>query len=202
MPTDDPVTAIVIAGATEGAKEFARPIGAALGQGVADLLGFAGLDRLRQKREENIKNARMKAEGYLGKRGVTERSEPPLTIAIPLAEGVMDESREQVQDLWARLLANALDPKRADRIRREFIETIKQLEPVDVAIMSDLQNLIATGVTNVPGYYANKLAIYGDAAMVSLLHLEKLGCVWRQSGTGIEFKLSEYSREILRAVEP
>jgi len=49
------------------------------------------------------------ARGRLEARGVGEPILPSLTVALPLFRGAADESREELQDLWARLLAAAMD---------------------------------------------------------------------------------------------
>ncbi len=48
------------------------------------------------------------------------------SLAIPLLSAAGDESRPELQDLWARLLANAMDPARANNLRIEFIEAVKR----------------------------------------------------------------------------
>ncbi len=46
-----------------------------------------------------------------------------------------DESRDELQDIWARLLAAAADPARAKSFRLVFIEIAKKMDPLDVAAL-------------------------------------------------------------------
>jgi hypothetical protein len=55
-----------------------------------------------------------------------EPTEPPsLSLLLPILVAAAEESRDELQDLWARLLAAAADPSRARSFRIQFIETVK-----------------------------------------------------------------------------
>src|SRR5207247_8456868 len=69
-------------------------------------------------------------------RNRSETAEVDEQIAIRLLEAAQGEPREEMQDLWARLLANAMDPTRKDYVRPEFIEALKKLQPVDALVLS------------------------------------------------------------------
>ena len=43
---------------------------------------------------------------------MTETNEVPLSVALPLVAGAGEENREELVDLWARLLAAAMDRAR------------------------------------------------------------------------------------------
>jgi len=49
------------------------------------------------------------------------------SIAIPLFAAAQDESRDELRELFARLLAAAMDPKRKDLTRGSFTAIVKQL---------------------------------------------------------------------------
>jgi hypothetical protein len=44
--------------------------------------------------------------------------------------------RGELQDIWAKLLAAAADPARAKSFRLRFIETAKQMDPLDAVVLS------------------------------------------------------------------
>jgi hypothetical protein len=56
----------------------------------------------------------------------------PPKLALPIIENASLEEDDEMQDLWANLLASAVDPDFKGGIRSAFIEIIKQLEVVDV----------------------------------------------------------------------
>ncbi len=111
-------------------------IGEALGSLPADAVGLAGGDWLREARLRNLEKLRHRTDQIRKDRGVEDQS-PELSpsILIPIAEAASNESRDDLQELFARLLANAADPNRDNRVRREFIELVSQLEPLDARML-------------------------------------------------------------------
>ena len=69
---------------------------------------------------------------HLKRRGQKEPFEKPTpALALPLISAAIDEDREELKDLWARLLASAMQPGRKNRVRQSFIATLKELDPLD-----------------------------------------------------------------------
>jgi hypothetical protein len=97
-----------------------------LGSSPEDLIGYFAGDRLRIRRAENIVRMMYQAKERLLERGVEQTKPATLSIALPLLEGAADEDREELVDLWARLLANAMDP-RMDSVQYEFIDAAKKM---------------------------------------------------------------------------
>lgn len=60
----------------------------------------------------------------------------PPKFALPIIENASLEEEDELQDLWANLLASAVDPNFKGEMRSAFIEIIKQLEVVDVHILN------------------------------------------------------------------
>jgi hypothetical protein len=56
-------------------------------------------------------------------------------VAIPLIRGAYDETREGLRESCADLIANAMDPARASRVRLSFIETLKKFDPLDALVL-------------------------------------------------------------------
>src|SRR6266852_1851280 len=98
--------------AVQAALKTLRGVGAflekALGSTPADLVGLLGGDWLRVRRAENTVRMLHRAEERLKARGIKDPEPASLTIALPIFRAAADESREQLQDLWARLLAAAM----------------------------------------------------------------------------------------------
>lgn len=57
-------------------------------------------------------------------------------LALPIIENASLEENDELQDLWANLLASALDPNFKGAIRTAYINIIKQLEPIDVHVLN------------------------------------------------------------------
>ena len=66
-------------------------------------------------------------------------------MLIPLLEAAVDESREELQALWAALLANAMvDGGR--RVRRDYFEAVRQMEPLDAVVLDIVSRRPNAGV--------------------------------------------------------
>ncbi|MCO6763715.1 DUF4393 domain-containing protein, partial [Streptomyces sp. EL5] len=78
------------------------------------------------------------------------RGAPP-RIALDILEAAQDETRDELKELWARLLANAMDATPQKNVRIEFITVLKQLNPLDALI---LQRLAAVGNFTSPNSFA------------------------------------------------
>ncbi len=66
----------------------------------------------------------------------TTRHVPP-SLAIPLFEAATAEEDETLHDLWAHLLANAMDPNRP-QARRAFVGILRQFDPLDARLLKFL----------------------------------------------------------------
>ena len=99
-----------------------------LGDLPKDLIGYLFGDRVKAKRIERMAAIWQKTRERLRDRGI-DPEPPSLKYAIPILEAAADEENEELQDLWSRLLAAAMDPNRRDAIRQSFIQTAKQIDP-------------------------------------------------------------------------
>jgi hypothetical protein len=106
-----------------------------LGTVPEDLVGLTFGDALHIKRWENYERAARKAEERLRDRGVTDTNEVPLSLGLPLIAGAAEENREELVDLWARLLAAAMDPSRSAHVSGRFIAILKAMDPVDARVL-------------------------------------------------------------------
>ena len=86
----------------------------ALGSTPEDLIAYFGGDRLRVRRAENLVRLLEEAR-RLADWNVDKPTPASLSVAIPILRNAADEDREELVDLWARLFANAMDPKLKER---------------------------------------------------------------------------------------
>ncbi len=59
----------------------------------------------------------------------------PLRVAIPLLEAASLEEDSILQDIWARLIANSMDPEFEQSIHPSYIEIVKQMCPDEAIIL-------------------------------------------------------------------
>jgi hypothetical protein len=57
-------------------------------------------------------------------------------LALPIIEAASIEEDDELQDLWINLLTSAVDPNFDGVVRSAFIDIIKQLEAIDVHILT------------------------------------------------------------------
>jgi hypothetical protein len=159
-----------------------------LGSVPEDLVGYLGGDWLRVRRAKNIAEMMQRAKERLEARGVAETTPASLTVALPVLRGAADESRPEIQDLWARLLAAAMDPSGANRVRQRFSEAIEKMDPPDALVLASLPAR-SGGVTGTDrNTVAQELGISGisrDELAVSLKNLIRLELLSEMGGMGV-----------------
>jgi hypothetical protein len=64
----------------------------------------------------------------------------PPRLAIPLFQQATLEDDPTLSEMWAGLLANAMDPERHLEARRSYTTTLSALEPLDARVMLELQH--------------------------------------------------------------
>lgn len=174
----------------------------ALGSVPQDLVGYLGGDWLRMRRVENIARMMERTREKLQAAGVIETEPASLTLALPILRGAADESREELQDLWARLMAAALDPSRSGCVRQEFAEVISKMDPVDAMVLQFLKdktvnNRFYDGGREY-GDFATQLGVTKDEFETSMWNLDKLALIEKK--TSEKDGLSAFARELLRVV--
>ena len=178
-------------------------LGDALGSTPKDLIGYLGGDWLRLRRAENIAEMMARTRKQLDVWGVKAPEPSSLSLALPILRGAADESREELQDLWARLMAATLAPSRAGSVRQGFAEAISKMDPVDALVMELFKTEVLIeqaheSTTNNRGTSARKLGISLDELETSIWNLTKLELI--QNINAVTIGASPFGREFLRVV--
>ena len=134
-----------------------------------------------------------------------EPAEISPSVAIPLLEGAVDETRETLKEIWERLLANAADPSRRERVRLTFIDIVKRMDPLDTSVLKAIAAKKPPPEANLSmkagerHALARQLGVTSDEFEVSFDNLKRLELV-RRDGQGVHHTNS-LGREFLKAVE-
>lgn len=172
-----------------------------LGTIPEDLVGIFGGDWLRVRRAENFARIAHKARERLAARGVKIGKPGTLSLTIPIAAASADESRDELQDLWACLLAAALDPSREKSFRLAFIEAAKKMDPLDAAVLKLVHEHNGPFDGNARQKVAGALRVSRDEVDISGTNLLRIGLLMegamRDSYT---LFMAPLGREFLRAV--
>jgi hypothetical protein len=124
--------------AIDATRELGVFVAKVLGTVPEDTVGILGGDLLHNARIRIASKFAKRTNEILLARGV-ERPEPVSpSVAVPLLQAAQDEDRPELQELWARLLANAMDPAKSNSVRLEFIEALKRFHPRDAVILQKM----------------------------------------------------------------
>ena len=107
---------------------FKEPIELASGV-MGDRLKF-----VRWKRQIRLAD---EVQKIISARGLLVTRAVPPKFALPLIEQASLEDSDELQNLWSRLLANAMDPKKQE-IKMSYIEILKNLTSLDAKIIQEL----------------------------------------------------------------
>jgi hypothetical protein len=187
--------------ATSNAVDLIREGGRAIGPAIGDIYGLLIGDKVSAARARRLEEIAHKATKKLEDRHVADRLELPEDIAIPLLEAAQGEPRDELQELWARLLANAMDPKRSNNVRAEFIEIVRKFEPIEARVFFNLHTVSGDNWP-VPGDLAKVLSLRETAVQVSVSHLLKLNCLRAHPANPSAVRLSSFGLELMYGLEP
>ena len=119
----------------KGCGYLAKTFGEAIEQ-------FAGAmaDSAQGYRQRNVASVEAKTNAHLARLGVEDHFKLiDQRNAVPLIEAIAIEPDENIQEIWARYVANCLDPKRPTiTVNRPLITVIKNLEPGDLPVIRRL----------------------------------------------------------------
>jgi len=100
-------------------------------------------DQVRLWRYKNQVNIVLKAKKYSEKKGIDPGMVPVKTLANLLDKGSYEED-ESIQDKWAALLANAIDPDQDMAPHNIYVEILYQISPNEAKI---LDHIYARGIS-------------------------------------------------------
>ena len=147
-----------------------------------DASGFLGGDWLRHVRIRNLHKLAQRTEEIIRERQFENATEPVSpSVAMPLLRAAQNESREELQELWSRFLANGMDPKRSKSVRVSIIKTVEQFDPLDALLLQYLHSLFPLverdqWPTAIPRWM-KKVDLSASEYEATIHHLLRLDCV-------------------------
>lgn len=152
-------------------KESERFLAAVLGE-PAKALGGLALDKINVRRHRNLVAITAEANRYLRDAGITAK-QVPLNIIHPALEAASLEEDDDLQTIWAKLIANAADPRNISPVLPCFPTTLKDLTSRDVkfldALYRNASRLMRRGgyphVRDIQYTEDNLLKIYAEARL-------------------------------------
>ena len=183
---------------------LAQYVGRVLGTMPEDVVGLVIGDPLRFVRTAIAAKYDVWLTQIFRDRNVTPQSVSP-SLAIPLLRAAYDESRPELQELWAKLIAAAMDAARANRVRRSFIDALQKFDPLDALVLKTRHDLPGNLSPNARDHLASRLQVSSREIEVSVINLVDLRCLRfitpavNTAGDYAHFIVSPYGYELVRA---
>ena len=99
-------------------------------------------DKLKYMRWERQQRLMRRAEDFMASQGLKEPTKPiSLKLAIPLLQAASLEEDNHLQDLWAKLLVNAVNISKGLDLKRVYIDILERLTPIEVRILERIYSL-------------------------------------------------------------
>ena len=105
------------------------------GGAIKNGLGLIG-DKLAYFRLERAIELQDKVEKRLKQKGINAKKYVPVSFGLPIFEKATVEEDDNMQQLWANLLTNAMDPNYKGQITRNFTSILSDIEPIDAKILN------------------------------------------------------------------
>ncbi len=177
--------------------------GKVVGAPLEDLTGLMIGDPIRYIRFRGLLYYQAKVDSILEQRGVKEPQAVSPSIAVPLIEAATNETREELCELWAKLLAAAMDPKEANHVRLELIDAVKRLAPIDARVLEIRHNNHGLLQPSTLEFIARIVCINIDEVQISVTNLVNVHLMLSGSGDSYrhyDVNLSPLGRELMRLV--
>jgi Abortive infection alpha len=184
---------------SELGPRLADYVGRVLGTTPEDAVGLVLDDSLRFVRTTIASQYDRLITALLAERGVGDPQPVTPALAIPLLRAAYDENRPELQDLWARLLAAAMDPARAGQVRQSFIDAVRQLDPLDARILVWMSGYSGPDIVNLADRACKELSASQDEIQISFVNLAKVGCIQHESRRMQHPVLVPFGRKLLSA---
>lgn len=156
------------------AKVFDESIEHAVGI-VSDRLKF-----LRWQRQVRMVD---KIEQELRQHKVVKTRPVAPKFALPILENASLEEDDDLQDLWVRLMANAMDPNFEGGLRMAFIDIIKSLTPSDVMMLDFFYTVLhsseSTDLSVITSYSITKENICAGLGIEERVYFESVYNLFR-----------------------
>lgn len=138
----------------EFGKDFVAVVQMAGAAGTAYTLGGQVIAKLQghfgRIQEENILKISTEAREKLSAIGPDRLTSPSPNILTPLLEAACQESRSELQERWAALMANTMVDN-GKKAHRNLIAILSALEPADVLVLDLISKVVPSNDVNISG---------------------------------------------------
>jgi hypothetical protein len=117
--------------------EFARFLGRLFGPATKNISDILGNETALWKLKNGLR-LRDKVEQIRVSRNIPDSQFAEMRIGVPLIEKAILEDNEDIQDLWASLLASSMQSSDILFVERSFIDTLSSINPKEAHLLRDV----------------------------------------------------------------
>lgn len=164
--------------ALDKAAELSRFLAKVVGPAIEDL-GAIAKQYTEYWKLRNALSLQEKFERVLAERGNPALTSLSLRVGLPLLDAAVTEDEEQLQTLWANLLASAMSETEVSAVTKTYVEILKQIDIVDAEFIAALYSMHLHAVVNGKhnSYINPKKTRNVVQISVAINNLERLGLV-------------------------
>jgi len=104
-------------------------------------------------------------------------------VADQIIDAAIDEEREELRDIWAKLLVAAMDPQRKGLVRRSVIAAVKLMDPLDALVLESMYKDPPPVGQHLRNVISDRLGASGEEIDVSIANLTTIGLITSSSPT-------------------
>jgi hypothetical protein len=112
---------------------ISRLFGADAGGMIRDIMYFY--------RAKNALALQEKLDTHLAERGISTPKKMPLRLSIPFLQAATLEDDPSLQEQWARLLANAMDPSLDIEMERSYATILRDMSPLECRVLEKIAQM-------------------------------------------------------------
>jgi hypothetical protein len=111
-------------------------VGQAIAGVLVDCVGLLVGDWMSHVRVRHLADLSQRTHEILEARGVEPLPAEGMSPVLlrPIMEAAADEGRPELRELWAKLMAAAMDPRRVSAVRQSFLDAVKRMDPADAKV--------------------------------------------------------------------
>lgn len=177
----------------DAARDFGKFLAPILKSPLENAIGIWS-DKLAYTRWERQQRLMIRAKEFMLEQGIEQPTRAvPMNVAIPLMQAASMEEDDVLQDLWAKLLVNAMDADSGVNIHRSYVDILESLTPLDALIINGLythgshgqvvQDGVVTSFLQGTPYSCVSPADV-EKVQIALWNLLRLGCIRSISNAG------------------
>ncbi len=178
-------------------EKIGRPLSRIIGEPLEEISGII-TDKLKYIRWERSLRLVERANDFMEQRKpYLKLRRIPLSVAFPIFEAASLEENDDLQDLWARLLANAADASSGVQVMRSIVSILQDFSPMEAQLLRVIYDapVMKGGIPTkgLPNEYIqpeeeedDESALPSESVQIGLWNLIRLGCIY-EAGTWDSF---------------